>query len=116
MFLDLFDFDFLFWQINHAFFSTFVLVFFAMFGLFVIFFLLFLFNCYLFLFSIYFIVILMCFLFNYCVIFNMLHVCYFLKSMIYVYVKDYGSLNKLIKYSLSTHNGSQPTSRMVLGT
>ena len=52
----------------------------------------------------------MCFLFNYCVIFNMLHVCYFLKSMIYVYVKDYGSLNKLIKYSLSTYNGGQPTS------
>ena len=58
----------------------------------------------------------MCFLFSYCVKFNMLRVCYFLKSMIYVYVKDYDSLNKLIKYSLSIDNGGRSTSRMVLGT
>ena len=87
----------------------------AMFGLFDSLSLCVWFNCYLFLFSICLIVVLMCFLFNYCVIFNMC-VSFYLSAWCIFRLKIRTILiTSLFKYGLAIHNGGRPMSQVVLG-
>ena len=88
----------------------------AMFGLFDSLSLCVWFNCYLFLFSICLIVVLMYFLFSYYVIFNMLFVSFYLSAWCMFRLKIMTILiTSLFKYGLTTHNGGRPMSRVVLG-